>query len=386
MIHNALLPYRVPLFDALGKKHQMDVFVTENAYVDPTVASYNAHNLRKNARTSLGVLFRLVRILARGKYDVVITVAWDNLFELIQSCLLLMMARICGFRVILWTGSWNWDKRHISLERILANPLILQLARQADAIIVYGSKSHSLLLRLKANPEKLFIAFNHTELQLETNVGALTPITMDVLSYLDDPSRPGKYVVLYLSRIVAYKGLDVLLRAFKLIEGVRSDVALIVAGTGRYLPAMQRLSESLGLVNIRFIPMAIGSADKVALMRRCDVLVLTSKFHNGTCEAWGLVLNEAMTVGKAVVATDAVGSAYDLIEQGQNGFVVPQNDPASLSKAICSVLTSREHVDRMGKESKRIIESLCTLDHMSSVFDSAIDFALREGSEKPPRL
>jgi len=69
-----------------------------------------------------------------------------------------------------------------------------------------------------------------------------------------------------------------------------------------------------------------------ALYKACDVLVLPSWF-----EPWGVVINEAVAAGLAVVASEAVGSAAELVRDGVNGRIFPVGDVASLSQCLSDV-------------------------------------------------
>ena len=67
----------------------------------------------------------------------------------------------------------------------------------------------------------------------------------------------------------------------------------------------------------------------------CDVLVLPSIATATFREPWGLVVNEAMNRGLAVIASDQVGAAAGgLVRDGQNGLLVPAGDSASLAAAL----------------------------------------------------
>ena len=83
----------------------------------------------------------------------------------------------------------------------------------------------------------------------------------------------------------------------------------------------------------------------------CDVFVLPS-----VEEPWGLVVNEAMNAGRAVVVSDAVGCAEDLVRDGRNGCIFPARDVPALAAALRRVLTSPETAGAMGREGQRLIE------------------------------
>src|ERR1019366_8022522 len=77
---------------------------------------------------------------------------------------------------------------------------------------------------------------------------------------------------------------------------------------------------------------AIGREDLREVYAAGDVLVVPSIATRTFREPWGLVVNEAMNRGLAVIATDAVGAAAGgLVRDGQSGLIVPAGDPLALA-------------------------------------------------------
>jgi glycosyltransferase involved in cell wall biosynthesis len=83
----------------------------------------------------------------------------------------------------------------------------------------------------------------------------------------------------------------------------------------------------------------------------CDVLVLPSVF-----EPWGLVINEVMNAGRAVVVSDQVGCGPDLVKRGKNGYVFKAGDIAGLRAALDNILRDQEKCRALGRKSLEIIE------------------------------
>ena len=97
----------------------------------------------------------------------------------------------------------------------------------------------------------------------------------------------------------------------------------------------------LGFVNQRELP---------AFYDLCDVFLLAS-----WREPWGLVVNEAMNAGRAIVASDQVGSAPDLVRPGVNGAIVPAGDEAALAAALADITADPQRCREMGEASRRLI-------------------------------
>jgi glycosyltransferase involved in cell wall biosynthesis len=79
----------------------------------------------------------------------------------------------------------------------------------------------------------------------------------------------------------------------------------------------------------------------------CDIFVLPSRH-----EPWGLVVNEAMNAGRAVIVSDDVGCQQDLVREGETGAVFPAGDVHGLAAAIGRVLATPETAMRMGARGK----------------------------------
>ena len=81
-----------------------------------------------------------------------------------------------------------------------------------------------------------------------------------------------------------------------------------------------------------------------------DIFVLPS-----VSEAWGIVVNEAMNYGLAIITSNKVGSAADLVFEGENGFTYPVGDHQELSEKLSTILGNPQLLDAMGLKSKNII-------------------------------
>lgn len=122
---------------------------------------------------------------------------------------------------------------------------------------------------------------------------------------------------------------------------------LILVGDG---PMRDRLrAAASGLPNIRFAGFR-SQSELAAFYALADLFVLPSLW-----ESWGLVINEAMNAGCPIVATDKVGSAYDLVRQGTNGFRVKAGDSQHLAATLRQLLTHPAMRAEMGRASLRLI-------------------------------
>jgi glycosyltransferase involved in cell wall biosynthesis len=128
------------------------------------------------------------------------------------------------------------------------------------------------------------------------------------------------------------------------MDGLDADLA--IAGSG---PEEARL-RSAAPPNAQFLGQ-LTQDELPAWYARADAFVLPSR-----SEPWGMPLNEAAAAGLPLVATDAVGAAHDLIEEGVNGFRVPAGDVAALRAALQRVLAGHQWRERAGARSRQLAE------------------------------
>ena len=133
-------------------------------------------------------------------------------------------------------------------------------------------------------------------------------------------------VVLTAARLVSFKELPTLLRAFAIVVERRS-ARLVLLGEGEERPHLEALARQLGIrEQVDFLGFQINP---FAYMARARVFVLSS-----AVEGLPGVLIQAMACGTSVVSTNAPGGAREILEDGRWGRLVPVGDAAAMADAI----------------------------------------------------
>ncbi|MBT9587400.1 glycosyltransferase family 4 protein [bacterium] len=141
-------------------------------------------------------------------------------------------------------------------------------------------------------------------------------------------------------RLVPVKGIFDLLEAFKIVQQSRPDAFLAIAGDG---PLRQELIERAAQLGITQDVRFVGHVDPVSpFLQTLDLFVLPS--HN---EGMGRAVVEAMACRLPVVAT-RIGGLPDLVQEGDNGFLVSPRNPQDLASGILRALADPEERRRMG--------------------------------------
>jgi glycosyltransferase involved in cell wall biosynthesis len=157
-------------------------------------------------------------------------------------------------------------------------------------------------------------------------------------------------VVLFAGKLVSWKQPGMLLEAYRRVRR-RYQCALLYAGDGPLRDTLERQACEYNIPDVRFagflnqreLPMAYAAA---------DILVLPSAY-----EPWGLVVNEAMNFGMAIVASDRVGAAGDLLHPGVNGYIFSHTSVDQLEAALEGLLPDSTRYRTFGQASSRIIRS-----------------------------
>ncbi len=166
-----------------------------------------------------------------------------------------------------------------------------------------------------------------------------------------------------LGRMEKYKGFDVLLHAFRLINEKYPEYTLTIFGEGKEMPSLISLSEELGIKNKVIFPGTDENA--VEKISKSSVFVLSSRF-----EGMPNALIEAMASGVPCVSADCDMGPCELIENGTNGFLVPVDSFEGIADAVIKILGDKQLSDKFSRNSLKIRDS----HSISAVCDKWISY------------
>ena len=157
--------------------------------------------------------------------------------------------------------------------------------------------------------------------------------------------QPDRPIILFAAKLIEKKRPQDLLAAYRLlsVDGNREpEPYLLFVGDGNLRSHLETAVKTTGWESIRFLGFR-NQSQMPKFYNLCDVFVLPSDF-----EPWGLAINEVMNAGKAVVVSDRVGCAPDLIKDGGNGRIFPTGDIATLAEAIQWAIANRDLAGKIG--------------------------------------
>jgi glycosyltransferase involved in cell wall biosynthesis len=141
----------------------------------------------------------------------------------------------------------------------------------------------------------------------------------------------GRPRLLFVGRLVPYKGLSFLFDAMRLLADASEHFGLYIAGRGPMADELRAIAQRLGITDqvtfLGFVP----DSELGPLYRFADVVVAPSV---GALESTATALEEAAMCGTPIVGSDLPGASETVPNDGRRGILVPPGDPASLARAI----------------------------------------------------
>jgi phosphatidylinositol alpha-1,6-mannosyltransferase len=173
-------------------------------------------------------------------------------------------------------------------------------------------------------------------------------------------------VVCCVSRLVARKGQDMLIRALPAVARVVPDVKLLIVGSGPYDGELKKLAAATSVTDRVLFAGAAPYAELPAYFRAGDVFAMPCRLRwfGFDVEALGAVFLQAAAVGRPVIAGDS-GGAPEAVLPGKTGLVVDPTRPEPLAEAIVALLTDRPRATAMGMAGAEWVHKEWTWERMS---------------------
>ena len=168
----------------------------------------------------------------------------------------------------------------------------------------------------------------------------------------DSISKP--ISVMWCSRFLNWKRPDLPIKAASILKKKGYDFILDMYGDGEELENCKELSTKLSLENRVNFYGNVHNHKIIAEMKKHDVFLFTSDRNEG----WGVVLNEAMSSGCAVVCSDMIGSVPYLIRNNENGLIFRSGDLKSLVERIEYLFANQDKITKLGSNAKQTINDV----------------------------
>lgn len=179
-------------------------------------------------------------------------------------------------------------------------------------------------------------------------------------------------VILTVSRLVARKGQDVVMRALAQVRMAVPRLRYIIVGDGPRREELEAVAEELGVQELVSFVGEVPGEQLSAYYHLCDVFVMTSRDVAGEpSEGFGLVYLEANACGKPVIG-GCTGGVEDAIAEGVSGLLVDPENPDEIARALTRILSDQPFAQQLGQQGRRRIEDGFTWDHVAERFQGAL--------------
>ncbi len=221
-------------------------------------------------------------------------------------------------------------------------PLLRRIVRGSDAVTAISTYTAERLRRVAPGVLTEVIPF-----------GA----AVDAAPSLPPPRPAGaRPELLFIGRLVERKGVHLLLEALALLAPAARPL-LRVVGDGPERARLQEMATRLRLGADVVFHGFVSAEEKAERLAGCDAFVLPAVVDaKGDTEGLGVVLLEAMTYGKPVIAS-AAGGIVDIVRDGGNGYLVPPGDAAALAGAIRACVENPERARALGAQGRVDVEA-----------------------------
>lgn len=256
------------------------------------------------------------------------------------------------------------------VSKITGTPYVVTLPG-TDAYLAHRFKIFGWVAKVIGQNAQGIVSNSSWHLTRVLNLGVKGKKT-DIISYPTDVSifRPkekglGKYrkkhgltkdnlVILAVGRLVYKKGFSYLIKAMPKVIKSYPSARLLIGGDGDLRDDLERLTDKLGVKDKVIFAGTVNRSEIIYYYNLADVMVAPSVVDKkGNVDGGPVVSFESMACGKPQVATDILGVA-SVIENGVNGFKVPQKNSNEIAGVLNKLLSSKVVRQKMGKANRKL--------------------------------
>ena len=371
--------YQAPLFRRMAKQSSLDLHVAyctlrgAEAGHDPEFGAsiqwdvplldgYSwTHVLnRGSGAESFFGLFNpgLWKLIRSGNYDAVVSYVG---YVRASFWVALAAAKLSNAAFIFGTDAVSLTPRDRPAWKSKAKKFLWpRLFRLADQVIVPSASSLDLMCSLGIPQERVTL----TPFVVDNDWWAQQSKLVDRAAVRTGwGAAPDTLVILFCAKLQPWKRPLDLLRAFA--KANLSNAILVFAGAGPLLPQLESEAASLSVASrVRFLGF-LNQTQLPAVYTAADLLVLPSEF-----EPFGVVVNEAMCCGCAVIVSDRVGAGRDLVAPLCPELIYPFGNTDALAAILQRAHASPMWLSGLASASRKQMETRGPQENVTATVDS----------------
>lgn len=372
--HNTASEYRIPLFQELSRIYPCTFIFTRLQLSEKIYKNkLDMEKMKKiryiNLFHGFKAFFQIKNVIKDDEVKCVVVPTLDSFLESVYGYWIYLCAKHYKKKTIYFWEKWEapineqpyYKRVKNQFQAFVAKPII----RGVEFCLGTGSKACEYFINHGADKSRCAITYNTS----------MCPVCQKT-SWRDMNNIPhDKKILLYFGRIIEKKGLRYLIHAMaQLPDALAQKKWLVVVGDGEKREEFMELARKENINNISWLGY-VHPDHRYDYFSQCDIFILPTYYHKGSVEGWGLTINEAIQCGKICIATQAVGSAYDLINE-KNGYIALPASVDSLVQAISAALNHRDPLTQV-KEDERLM-SLYNYENSAKEFVKHIEDVIND--------
>ncbi|MEN8251502.1 MAG: glycosyltransferase family 4 protein, partial [Bacteroidota bacterium] len=369
-----LLYYRIDLFERINAHDNIDfTFIHGRDFKDSKFVNYKGdiNFKRKKLRTlQYGIeesakylvywpslFFHLVKI----RPDVIVFEGESNI---LNNTAVYLYSLLFNKKIIWWSLGLipgfkvtKWQKFY--------KPFMLMLLKRAKYVIGYSEYTKNYYSQYISR-DKILVANNCLDNE---------KIDKEILKYREDSVQlkrelnfDDKFVIIYVGALIKRKKVDRLIKSYQAIKKDHPECAMVLIGGGAIEDEIKDYVASNNIRDIHFAGKIFEGISKYFLM--ADLFVLPG--------LGGLSIFEAMVHSLPVISASADGTEVDLIQEGQNGYILKTDSVDELTELLYKFLNDKEMASSFGKASREIVENKINIEKTVGTFIYGIENSLNK--------
>lgn len=311
--------------DLPNQSWNLDLSTDVNAVSFGTGKPWDHRSLIRVTREEWAKAGRIIRWIRAQRAHAVVMSGYNDAGRV----RILLWCRRNGIPLLLHGDSNIHGDRATGLRKLLKRLIVGRVVRSCAAVLPFGTAGRRYFARYGARADRTFFMPGEPDYALIERV-----TEGDIAAAMASCSlAPGRRRLVFSGRLIPLKRVADLIDAFAMVAPDHPDWDLVIVGDGPLRDELAARVPSPLRHRVHWCGFVQEPARLAAIYRACDLLVLPSDQ-----DAWALVVNEALAAGLAVIVSNVVGAADDLVREGMNGGLFTPGDVPGLAACLRSAM------------------------------------------------
>jgi len=381
LVSSHVVQYASPIFRKMARDPRLDILVAycsmqgaesgidpgfgvEVTWDEPQLEGYDwVHPANRAPRPDVGHFFGLFnpglwRVIRDGKFDAM----YVSGYFYASAWIAILAAKVHGVPILFttdghnlrtWSTQSDWKK---SFKKFLVRRIFA-----LGAVVLAGSSGTVEYVKSLGVPAQKILLLRNV-VDNEWWKRRASQVNRDEVRAAWNIPKSAS-VALFCAKLQPWKAPLDALEAFAAANV--PDSYLVFAGDGPLRTELEKRAIQLGLSDRIRILGFVNQSQLPSVYRAADLLVLPSLY-----EPFGLVVNEAMLCGCPAAVSDRVGAKYDLVKDGETGYVFPSGDVNAMTAILRQCLSDPEKTRRMGDAARARLETWSPAEYVDALVEA----------------